>query len=191
MKSLSRRKGDDEGGRKFGRQPAKDGPGFGCSLLYPCPSHPDSFLCLAPKTSTPSRAKVHPRGRCRVVRRLNCERYLKRCGHPGGITSPTWAQHATSSAGCQAFWGPFLRSHQCRLQPLTSTIHPTMAALNRQAASDEKAKTGGCSLGAFVFARPGCCNSRLLAGIDDPSGTRTPDSLLKRPIEEEPQTGSG
>ncbi len=25
----------------------------------------------------------------------------------------------------------------------------------------------------------------------DPSGTRTPDSLLKRPIEEEPQSGAG
>jgi len=54
----------------------------------------------------------------------------------------------------------------------------TLAALNRQVSSDEKARTGGGSPRVFIFPRPGCYRSRLLAGIDDPSGIRAPDSLF-------------
>jgi len=60
--------------------------------------------------------------------------------HPGGITSPTWAQHVTSSAGCQAFLGPFLRSYPCRLQSLIClctlclTLRCKQRTTNRQGA---------------------------------------------------------
>ena len=61
---------------------------------------------------------------------------------------------------------------KCRLQPQTCTIQPTtMAAVNRRAASDEKAKTGGGSLVVFLFPRPGSCNSRPLARIGEANVT--------------------
>ena len=50
-----------------------------------------------------------------------------------------------------------LGSEECRLQPLISTSHLTMAALNRQAASDEKVK-----FGEGTVSDPGMALGRVL-----------------------------
>ena len=71
------------------------------------------------KTTTPSQAELHPRGRCYVVRRPNCRGWLKCYDHPGPITNTSdndsiWHLPRSLSS---SFWEPYRRGWQCRLQP--------------------------------------------------------------------------
>ena len=59
---------------------------------------------------------------------------------------------------------PYWRGRECRFQPLICTDH-AMAELNRQAAGDEKAKTGEAEVGILACHCGWCCTFSELAGI--------------------------
>ena len=132
--------------------------------LYPCLSHLHYLLLLAPKTPTPSQAEFHPRGRFQVVRRPNCRGWRKSYGHPGCITITYTGRACRLLPGMSSFfWNPSPAHGSVDYHHQSAP--PSLWLLNRQAASDEKAKIGDGVVGDLICPCSGCCTCKELAEI--------------------------